>query len=84
MSNEYMAGEIWEDAEGTLMVYLGDDRWAAMGTCQDVYTDDPMVIHPLRLAFDVFGNCNIETLRYPNGFCYGVPAGRQREEEDDE
>lgn len=84
MSGEPMTGEIWEDAEGTLMVYLGDDEWAFFGTHAAIPSTHPYIIQPIRLAFDVFGNCVIETLRYPNGFCYGVPEGkRQQQEESD-
>jgi hypothetical protein len=85
MSSEPMTGEIWEDGEGTLMCNVGPDEWMVMGSCDIIPTDHYMVVHPLRLAFDVFGQCAITSLRYPNGFCYGVPAGRNHERgEDDE
>ena len=82
MSNEPMAGEIWEDAEGCLMVFMGDGEWVVFGNCETVRLDNPMVAHPLRLAFDVFGQCAITSLRYPNGFCYGRPQGRDHNEQE--
>lgn len=62
-------GEIWEDAEGTLMTRAKRGGWHCAMTARTVPDDDPVIAHPLRRAFDVEGNFVMSTtrLRYPRG-----------------
>ena len=67
---EPLDGEIWEDAEGVLLVRQKDAGWWAFGAERLVPDDDPIIAHPLRLVFDAHGYLQVGEgfrLRYPNG-----------------
>lgn len=75
-------GEIWEDAEGTLMTYAATDTknvqwWWCFGAAHPVPETNPKVIQPLRRVFLEDGTLDIDSfvndaespyrLRYSNG-----------------
>lgn len=65
-------GEVWEDAEGTLLCGWGPrggvlEGWWAFGAADPVPLDHPKIVHPLRLVFDEEGWAHLGRLRYPDG-----------------
>lgn len=65
-------GEVWQDAEGTLMV-AGEDSynfWYVFGVEQAITIDHPLIVHPLTRVFDQEGNVHIKKLAYPDGIAW--------------
>lgn len=55
MELEPRPGEIWADAEGTLMVCATRGGWWVFGVESEIDESDPDIVQPVRLVFDLDG-----------------------------
>ena len=55
MNEEPVPGEIWADAEGTLMCRSSSHRWWMFGVRDPIPDDEPLIVKPLRRVYDHVG-----------------------------
>jgi hypothetical protein len=71
------AGEVWQDAEGTLMYRAEDgDNWFVFGVNDPIPGDRPAIAYPLARLFDQNGKHVGGDLAYPAGYYARRDAGQ--------
>lgn len=66
-----LPGEVWMDAEGTLMTRAEEgDKWWVFGVPYPIPNDRPAIIHPLTRMFDQHGKHVGGDLTYPGAFYF--------------